>query len=295
MTKQKIKIEEYHLHKDQPEKRQFEIFSLREYLADNLQKSRTPHIHSFYQIIWFVNGKGNHFVDLNKYEVNPNTIFFINKNQVHYFDKSKNYEGVLLHFNESFLVQHANDIDIFLNYDIFNNQHHQPFCIISKPTSDLLNTLISQISNELNKENTFGHKELLRHFLKSFLIQIERQKRENQDASLVITNEKHILFLRFSELIELNYKKGFSVSEYAALLNISSKTLTELTNKIVFKTPSILIHERVILEVQRLLTHSSLNVNQIGYQLGFDDPSYFVKYFKKYTKKTPSDFRKLVS
>jgi AraC-like DNA-binding protein len=167
--------------------------------------------------------------------------------------------------------------------------------ILSKPTSDLLNALISQISNELNKENTFGHRELLRHFLKSFLIQIERQKRENQDASLVITNEKHILFLRFSELIELNYKKGFSVSEYAALLNISSKTLTELTNKIVFKTPSILIHERVILEAQRLLTHSSLNVNQIGYQLGFDDPSYFVKYFKKYTKKTPSDFRKLVS
>lgn len=293
MTKQKI--DEYHLHKGQPEKRQFEIFSLKKYIADNFQKSSKPHIHSFYQIIWFVKGKGNHFVDLNKYEVNPNTIFFINKNQVHYFDKSKDYEGVLLHFNESFLVQHENDIDIFLNYNIFNNQHHQPFCIISKPTSDLLNTLISQISNELNKGNTFGHKELLRHFLKSFLIQIERQKRENEDTSLVITNEKHILFLRFSELIELNYKKGFSVSEYAALLNISSKTLVELTNKIVFKTPSILIHERVILEAQRLLTHSSLNVNQIGFQLGFDDPSYFVKYFKKYSKKTPSDFRKLVS
>jgi len=122
----------------------------------------------------------NQFVDLNKYEVNPNTIFFINKNQVHYFDNSKNYEGVLLHFNESFLVQHENDIDIFLNYDIFNNQHHQPFCIISKPTSDLLNTLISQISNELNKENTFGHKELLRHFLKSFLIQIEGKKEKTK-------------------------------------------------------------------------------------------------------------------
>jgi mannose-6-phosphate isomerase-like protein (cupin superfamily) len=126
MTKQKI--EEYHLHKDHPEKRQFEIFSLKEYIADNFPKSSKPHIHSFYQIIWFVNGKGNHFVDLNKYEVNPNTIFFINKNQVHYFDKSKNYEGVLLHFNESFLVQHENDIDIFLNYDIIKTNKRLTQC-----------------------------------------------------------------------------------------------------------------------------------------------------------------------
>ena len=293
MTKQKL--DEYHLHKDQPEKRQFEVFSLKEYIATNFEHSSKPHLHSFYQIIWFAKGKGNHFVDFKKYEVRPNTIFFINKSQVHYFDNSKNYDGVLLHFNESFLVQHENDIDIFLKYNIFNNQHHQPFCSISKQTAYLLNTIILQIKAELNKQNPFGHRELLRHFLKAFLIQIERQKRDNNDTQLITTNEKHIQFLRFIELVELNYKKGFSVSEYATLLNVSTKTLTDLTNKIVFKTPSSLIHERVILEAQRLLSHSSLNVNQIGYQLGFDDPSYFVKYFKKHTNSSPTDFRKSIS
>ena len=293
MTKQKL--DEYHLHKDQPEKRQFEIFSLKEYIERNFEHSSKPHLHSFYQIIWFTKGKGNHFVDFKKYEVRPNTIFFINKSQVHYFDHSKNYEGILLHFNEGFLIQQENDVDIFLKYNIFNNQHHQPFCSIPKQTADLLNTIILQIKAELNKQNPFGHRELLRHFLKAFLIQIERQKRDNNDTQLITTNEKHIQFLRFIELVELNYKKGFSVSEYATLLNISPKTLTDLTNKIVFKTPSLLIHERVILEAKRLLSHSSLNVNQIGYQLGFNDPSYFVKYFKKHTNSSPTDFRKSIS
>lgn len=293
MTKRKI--DEYHLYKDQPEKRQFEIFSLKEYVERNFEHSSKPHLHSFFQIIWFTKGNGNHFVDFKKYEVKPNTIFFINKSQVHYFDNSKNYDGILLHFNESFLVQYENDIDIFLKYNIFNNQHHQPFCLIPKITAELLNTIITQIKVELDKQNSFGHRELLRHFLKTFLIQIERQKRDNNDTKLITTNEKHIQFLRFIELVELNYKEGFSISEYSTLLNISTKTLTDLTNKIVFKTPSLLIHERVILEAQRLLSHSSLNVNQIGYQLGFDDPSYFVKYFKKYTNSSPTDFRKSIS
>jgi AraC-like DNA-binding protein len=56
-----------------------------------------------------------------------------------------------------------------------------------------------------------------------------------------------------------------------------------------------MIQERIILEIQRLLLHSDLNINQIGYRLGFDDPSYFVKYFKKHTKISPSEFRKVIS
>jgi len=57
------------------------------------------------------------------------------------------------------------------------------------------------------------------------------------------------------------------------------------------KTPMQMIQERVILEAQRLLLYSELNINQICYKLGFDDPSYFVKYFKKHAKIAPSEFR----
>ena len=74
MTKRKI--DEYHLHKDQPERRQLEIFSLQDYVEKNFEHSSKPHLHSFFQIIWFTKGNGNHFVDFKEYEVKPNTIFF---------------------------------------------------------------------------------------------------------------------------------------------------------------------------------------------------------------------------
>lgn len=131
-----------------------------------------------------------------------------------------------------------------------------------------------------------------------FLIFAQREKGNiniNKENKLYAADEKHLQLLRFIDLVESNYQNGLAISAYAALLNISSKTLTDLTNKIIFKTPSMIIQERIMIEAQRLLAHSGLNVNQIGYKLGFEDPSYFVKYFKKHAKFSPGEFRKSIS
>ncbi|WP_316828800.1 AraC family transcriptional regulator [Pedobacter miscanthi] len=290
------KINEYHLHKDQPGKRQFEVFSMKDYLAKNKQDTTKPHIHSFYQVLWFFEGAGSHFVDFKQYEVLPNTLFFIGKNQVHYFDQASGYDGIMIHFNERFLVQKDDDVHFFLKYSLFNDPHQHPFCQISQLAETDLKILVEQINAELNKSSDFGHLELLRLYVNAFLIRAQREKgNATLRQHLFSPNEKHLQLLRFIDLVEMNYQKGLSVSAYAALLNVSAKTLTELTNKTVFKTPSIIIQERIIIEAQRLLTHSGLNVNEIGYRLGFEDPSYFVKYFKKHTKQSPSAFRKTIS
>jgi AraC-like DNA-binding protein len=110
-----------------------------------------------------------------------------------------------------------------------------------------------------------------------------------------VLDEKRLQLLKFINLIDENYTKRISVSSYANSLLITSRTLSDLTHQLLNKTPSQMIQERIILEIQRLLLHSDLNINQIGYRLGFDDPSYFVKYFKKHTKISPSEFRKVIS
>ncbi|RZL44124.1 MAG: AraC family transcriptional regulator [Pedobacter sp.] len=101
--------------------------------------------------------------------------------------------------------------------------------------------------------------------------------------------------MKFKQLLETNFRHQHTVAEYANLLNISSKTLVNHTNDAVLRTPLAIINDRIILEAKRLLLHSSLNVNEIGFQLGFDDASYFVKFFKKQVKRSPTEFRKLVS
>ena len=82
-------INEYHLHREAPTKRQFEIFDLSEYLNANLKHSSIPHSHSFYQLIWFQNDKGKHFVDFKSFEIRKDRLFFIAKNQIHFFEKTK--------------------------------------------------------------------------------------------------------------------------------------------------------------------------------------------------------------
>lgn len=291
-------INEYHLNRHMPDKPQFALHDLNEYLKTNQCQAVKPHIHSFYQIIWFKRGHGKHAVDFKAYDVFDNAIFFIAPNQIHYFDDQQHYEGVLLHFNHLFLVQDESPLDFMLNCNLFNNPFQQPSCCIGVGIDTILDQYILQMKVELESEESFGKEMILRNYLKSFLIQIQREKNHFEkvsDPQSPIFDEKRMILMKFITLIDENYKKGYSVTEYARLLHISSRSLSDLTQNQINKTPSQMIHERIILEAQRLLLYSELNVNQVGYRLGFDDPSYFVKYFKKYISLSPSEFKKSVS
>jgi len=286
------KIQQYHLHKEHPEKLQFEIYSLSDYFEKNKTAACKPHSHSYYQIIWFFNAGGKHFVDFNGYAIKENTVFFITKNQIHYFEETKDYQGIIIHFNENFLRQ--SDVDVFLKYNVFNNQGKPCYCITDRVIK-LVSSYLELIQEELKNRTQFGHQEVIRYLLKSILIVFERTHRDGQNTLLKPTDNYKVLYLHFRELIEAHYNKNYSVKEYAALLHISTKTLTTVTNTMISKSPSVLIAERVILEAKRLLSFTVLQVNEIAYKLGFDDASYFVKYFKRHTKKSPSDYRKVAS
>ena len=69
------------------------------------------------------------------------------------------------------------------------------------------------------------------------------------------------------------------------------KRLGQATTKILGKTPKEIINDRILLEAKRLLVHTQLSIKEIGQDLGFDDPAYFVRYFKKNSALTPVEFR----
>jgi AraC-like DNA-binding protein len=81
------------------------------------------------------------------------------------------------------------------------------------------------------------------------------------------------------------------VSFYADLLNLSSYQLNAITKATLGKTCSELINEFIILEAKRTLLATSNQVNQIAYHLGYEDVSYFIRFFKKHTGYSPEAFR----
>jgi len=289
---------EYHLNRHRPDRPQFAVYDINDYLDEHRKHAAQPHIHSYYQLIWFRKGSGKHFVDLKAHDVADNAVFFIAKNQVHCFDNGSGYQGVLLHFNEPFLVKNESETDFFLKCSLFGNPYRTPFCAVGKETGRILGEYVAQMQREFARGDRFGQEELLRSYLTAFLIQLQRAKNESSGTdggTPFVPDEKRAQLVRFINLIDQNHAKGLSVSEYADRLSVSPRTLSDLTRQLLRKTPSQMVQERIVLEAQRLLAHSGLHVGQIGYRLGFDDPSYFVKYFKKRTGVSPSDFRRSVS
>ena len=92
-------------------------------------------------------------------------------------------------------------------------------------------------------------------------------------------------------LIDNDYIHHKSVAYYADKLTMTSKRLNEITKISLGKTVSQMIHDRTILEAKRYLSLSENSVKTIAHQLGFEDPYYFIKYFKKNTTLTPTQYR----
>src|SRR5690554_7006598 len=81
-------------------------------------------------------------------------------------------------------------------------------------------------------------------------------------------------------------------SAYADLLNISPNYLNKICKEETGRTAGDLIRKRITIEAQRLLHYTNYTVNEIADQLGFENSSYFVTFFKKHTRTTPDKFRK---
>ncbi len=289
-----MQLQKFHLHENRPEKVQFEIFPLADYLKGRSHNTQRPHVHSFYQILWFRSGRGRHFVDFNGYDVVENSIFFIAKGQIHHFDEVA-YDGYIIHFNESFLSANENDIHVFLKHTIFHSFEKEPVFTLNEPKCNELDTICQQMHAEITQPHEFAHRDYLTHLLHLFLIIIQRYGVRHNCAGLNMNKISHILFVKFRNLIEENYKQLHTVTEYAQLLHVSNKTLTNTTNEIAHATPLEIINDRIILEAHRLLSYSQSSIAEIGYQLGFEDPSYFIKYFKRQTGVLPGEFRKVIS
>ena len=235
----------------------------------------TMHLHGFYEIIWFQKGSGTHYVDFNQYAIAPGTIIFISPGQIHSFDTKHDQEGYVLKIC-------AELFDDFVSLS----------CVtVQDKDSAALEMLIGAMQEELKKEDSLGHREALHALVKLFVIMVRRSYAEINPTAPNPHKVSYKAFLNFRKLIEENYCRLHTVKDYASLLNVSSKTLTLYVNECSKYSPLELINNRIILEAKRLLRYSVLSVKEIAFRLGFEDPSYFAKFFKRLVKQSPADYR----
>ena len=93
-------------------------------------------------------------------------------------------------------------------------------------------------------------------------------------------------------MVEKHFKTKHTVAEYAGILNKSPKTIYNIFSKLNSKSALQYIQERKMLEARRLLSYTDMRINEIAYEIGFDDIQTFSRFFKKQEGVSPSEFKK---
>lgn len=280
-------IKQYHLHKDDYSKLHFELRDAKTYFEQYKVPTTKPHRHSYYQLIWF-KSKGQHYIDYQIIEHQENTLFFINKDQIHYFCPNSENDGYLFHFNDFFIERFNEDLMKRFSYSIFTEVGNS-YVSLSDVEIKKLEILCSLIFEELGSKDHF-HKEQIFSFFQSILFEVERLKKKQCPLGLDDDKNRQIAIL-FRNLIYQNIDTFLSLNEYCSRLHMNSKKLTEICKLHLNDTPANIIRNIKVLEAKRMLANKNISIQQTAYAIGFDQPTYFTKYFKKATGTTPKKFQ----
>ena len=132
---------------------------------------------------------------------------------------------------------------------------------------------------------------MLQMMLRRFLILCTRvyKKQEHYPKKKVESD----VVRDFNFLVENYFKKKHHLADYAAMLNKSSKTISNIFSKIGSKTPLQYIQDRKMLEARRLLQYSDMQVQEIAYEIGYNDIQTFSRFFKNNEGVSPSKFKEI--
>lgn len=248
-----------------------------------------PHRHDFFEVLFLSQGSGFHVIDSNRYEIKPPCIFFMSKGQAHKLELSSDINGYIFIFTPEFYLYDRCNQNSLLEYPFFFTiqQTNPPLLLQCDKDVQFIKSLFVRAVDEVAKKDFSAS--LLRSILHLILETCENlYKTENQ---IVTKGKGHLLVKRFYQLSENLYHQNLTVQQYADMLAVTSTHLTQTIKEITGKTTMEIIRSKQILETKRLLVHTNMSVTEISAYMGFADQSYFTKFFKRETGRTPLAFR----
>ncbi len=268
----------------------FEIHTMEWIEQNRKEQNSVPHRHNYYAIIWVKKGKGVHRLDLDKFDVEDNSVYCISPGQVHLLSVERPVEGYVISFTTDFINVSSESFAMVFESGIFNAFGHSPVIKVGADVQPDLEEMALKMFREY--ENYFLLRaEILRGLLKIFLIYLTRNFAETTPEGLQSRNYQTVR--SFFLLVDKYYTTKKLVSDYAGELAVTPNYLNEVVKKITGHPASYHLQQRIVLEAKRLISFSSLSMKEIAYKLGFDDAAYFSRYFKKVSGQNFKDYKNL--
>lgn len=250
--------------------------------------------YGFYTICLKKLESGEFWYGKTKYDSDKGFMYFLKPRQkltIH--DVVIKENGFTIYFHEDYLMGHPLYSEIkkysFFDYEINEALH------LSPREKEIMWSLYHKMENEYaNNPDEFSKSIILSH-LDSMLKYAQRfYKRQfiNRKPLSGITVTK------FNQGLNDYFEKGDaeekglpSVAFMAGQLNLSPKYLSDLLKQETGKTALELIHLYVISEAKNMLVEGEQSISEIAYRLGFENPPYFSRLFKKEVGMSPKAFK----
>ena len=247
----------------------------------------TPHRKDFYFLVLVRQGGGRHWVDMHPYAQQANTIYLTAPHQVRLVEQAPAAGSLALGFTADFLGlnQLAGGAALPLLAAT------TPGAALPLQADDLafLEPVLAHMQAEYAHPRPW-QLDMLRADLHVVLLHLSRLYQQQYDPA---TGAEPTLLATFTALVEAHHATRHQVAEYAALLHLSPGYLNERVRQLSGQPALAHIRARLVLEAKRQLFHTARSVAEISFALGFDDPSYFGRFFRRATGQSPASYRRM--
>jgi len=253
---------------------------------DHLQRK------NYYTLILLHQRPAKLLVDFSEYQLEQSHMVCLSPYQPFMLTSEEDCSGVLLNFHPDFFCTYRHQNEIETEGVLFHNFNQPPFFRITH--EEIFQNLLQQISREMDSKSIAQH-EVLVAYLKVFLIEAVRQKKQFDEDNAPTKSDRHSEVIQnLVDSIEQNFCEKHAPQDYADILCMNSKTLSGIVKKYLNQTTTSLITNRIVIQAKRELYLTSKSVKQISAALGYQDEFYFSRLFKKKVGVSPDIYRKTV-
>ena len=246
-----------------------------------------PHRHhGLFQLLWLEKGSAELQLDEQGGHLDAGCILLVPQHCVHGFRFSPDAQGQVLTLAyplfERFTGELSRELSAVAGPQVCDLQQGG-----QRP---LVESLLHTIEQEY-RSNGRHRRLLIESLLASLLVILLRQYDNALTPLADAPLRAHQYLAQFTEAIETDFARHHPLLHYARKVGISAAHLNALCRQIAKRSALDLIHARITLEAKRNLVYTSMTIRAVSDALGFSDPAYFTRFFKRQTGLSPRDFR----